>query len=143
MNRLATIVGFVVVSAQRCNLLCDSPFTTNLDRCKCECLIECDRNQRLDEENCECNAIECRDMTCPPSSWGEVSAKPEDFKYEIPLEPNCRCEPKEGEDRCDAKYGGNFKTIDGEECKKDIEEESNAIQLTLIAALAISAMLLV
>ena len=55
-------------------------------------------------------------------------------------EANCACVPAEGEDPCDAIYGGAFTMADGSDCPAE-EAESGAMHLAT-AAFAIAASLL-
>ena len=80
-------------------------------------MAECDAATQVKvvtDETCGCEAKPCD--PCAPGEGGAATAA--DFKQAA--SPGCECSAAEGQDPCDAKYGGLFeRNAAGETCAKD------------------------
>ena len=129
-------------------VFCDEPLIGDTAACECVCpATECESYQTLSA------TCVCEDNACEPCAPGEGgSATAEDF--EQTGQPGCECSAADGEDPCDAKYGGKFTMgADGMACKTeggetteggdgDMMEESGAAQL-LAGTMVLAASLLI
>ena len=155
MMRFATLLTLLAAAqAQKCKnkqrISCEAPKSVaDLDACVCLCpATECESYQTLDD-NCVCQDNPCEEA-CKAGEGG--SATEEDFAPQV--QPECACAAADGEDPCDAKYGGLFTTgLDGVACPSgdageggeggdDMTDESGAAQL-LAGAMTLAAALLI
>ena len=111
MMRIATTFAlFVAAEAARCRTKCSDPFKLNKDECKCECASGCESYQTQDANSCACTDNPCD--ACAPGDGGTATAT--DFKQAA--QPSCECSAADGNDPCDAIYGGKFTQADGTAC---------------------------
>ena len=143
MNKFIAILALTAALAEaqsgKCSSLTCNPETPDKTgsgkSCVCECLATKDGAceaaglRNAEDGSCGCEEIPavCDIETCD-DRWMLDSAL-------------CECVPAEGEDPCDAIYGGAFTMADGSDCPAAEETESGAMHLAT-AAFAIAASLL-
>ena len=154
MMRFATLLAvFATVEAEKykCNnkqkIECNAPKSAaDLDACECICpATTCESYQSLGDD------CVCADNPCENTCAVEGVSVEDDF--DKGPQPDCKCMAADGEDPCDAKYGGAFtEGLDGAACPVAEEEtteggeegmgESGASQL-LAGAMVLAASLLI
>ena len=116
---VASLMMLLAVSEAECDkqftkkTTCSAPKSfKNLDSCQCECPQDAVCADYQDQAD-DCS---CVDQACPPCVIPEgASATEEDYKQAA--QPGCECTAADGEDPCDAMYGGEFTLgLDGAAC---------------------------
>ena len=156
MMRFATLLTLLAAAEAQTKYKCDNkskitcndPLIGDLAACECVCpATDCEAYQTLSA------SCVCEDNPCDPCAIPE-GAMATEADFEQGAQPDCACSAADGEDPCDAKYGGLFTTgADGTACPAgdagetteggdDMMDESGAAQL-LAGTMVLAASLLI
>ena len=128
-------------------ITCNDPLIGDTAACECVCpATDCEAYQTLSA------SCVCEDNPCDPCAIPE-GAMATEADFEQGGQPECACSAADGEDPCDAKYGGLFTMgADGTACPAgedesteggdDMMDESGAAQL-LAGTMVLAASLLI
>ena len=117
--RFATLLTLLAVAEAQTKYKCDNKdkitcsapkSDADLEACECVCpATNCEEWQTLGDD------CVCADNPCDACPLGEGGATEADFDQGA--QPECACTAADGEDPCDAKYGGLFtEGLDGAAC---------------------------